>query len=210
MTARWLAEQLGVSERTVYRDIRDLIATGTPIEGEAGVGYSLRPGYDLPPLMFDADEIEALVLGARIVASFGDEELARAAAAVVSKVETVLPAKLKPRIANSALYAPQTFASRTLSEGLLAVRAALTTRHKLKVHYVKEGGQASDRIVWPLGAFFWGRAWTVTTWCELREDFRNFRLDRMERIETMNETFPEDPERSLRRYFESIGVEFES
>jgi predicted DNA-binding transcriptional regulator YafY len=209
VTARWLAEQLEVSERTVYRDIRDLIATGTPIEGEAGVGYTLRSGYDLPPLMFDADEIQALVLGARIVASFGDEKLARAAAAVVSKVEAVLPAKLRPRIANAALYAPQTFASRALSEGLLAVRAALTTRHKLRIHYVKENGEASDRVVWPLGAFFWGRAWTVTTWCELRGDFRNFRLDRIERIEPTGEAFPEDPDRSLRRYLESIGVEID-
>lgn len=209
VTARWLAEQLDVSERTVYRDIRDLIASGTPIEGEAGVGYALRAGYDLPPLMFDAEEIEALVLGARIVAAFGDEKLARAAISVVSKVENVLPAKLRPRIGDTTLYAPATNAAKAASEGLLIVRAALGARHKLRIHYVKEDGSSSDRVVWPLGAFFWGRAWTVTAWCELREDFRNFRLDRMERVEATGETFPEDSERSLRRYLSSIGVEAE-
>ena len=207
VTARWLAEQLEVSERTVYRDIRDLIATGTPIEGAAGVGYSLRSGYDLPPLLFNPDEIEALVLGARIVASFGDQKLARAAADVMSKVEAVLPAKLKPKLANAALYAPSTSASKATSEGLLAVRAALTARQKLRIHYVKEDGAASDRLVWPLGAFFWGRSWTITAWCELRNDFRNFRLDRIESIEPTAETFPDDPNRSLRTYLLSIGVE---
>ena len=206
VTARWLAEQLEVSERTVYRDIRDLIASGTPIEGEAGVGYSLRSGYDLPPLMFDADEIEALVLGARIVAAFGDEKLARSAAAVVSKVEAVLPPKLRPRVADAALYAPTTMASKAPSEGLLTVRAALTHRRKLRISYVKEGGSTSERVIWPLGAFFWGRAWTITAWCELRTDFRNFRLDRIDRLEATEEEFPDDPERSLARYLAAIGV----
>ena len=207
VTAQWLAEQLEVSERTIYRDIRDLIASGTPIEGEAGVGYSLRSGYDLPPLMFDEEEIEALVLGARVVASFGDEKLARAAAAVVSKVEAVLPARLKPKISQAGLYAPRTPASSASGEGLLAVRLALTERQKLRIHYVKGDGATSDRVIWPLGAFFWGRSWTVTAWCELRNDFRNFRLDRIEQIEATGDTFPEEAERSLAAYFRSIGVD---
>jgi len=203
VTARWLAEQLEVSERTIYRDIRDLVANGTPIEGEAGVGYSLRRGYDLPPLMFDEDEIEALVLGARVVAAFGDEKLARAARSIVSKVENVLPARLKPRIAATQLYVPRIGGS---PPHLEAVRAAMQDRQKLSITYVKEDGDASTRVIRPLGAFFWGRQWTVTAWCELREDFRNFRLDRMEAIEPTGEHFEDEPDRSLDDYLATIGA----
>ena len=206
VTARWLAEQLEVSERTVYRDIRDLMASGTPIEGEAGVGYSLRSGYDLPPLMFDHDEIEALVLGARVVAAFADEKLARAAQSVVSKVEAILPAKLKPKVAAAGLYAPATPTSRATGEGLLAMRVAIAERQKLRMGYDKGDGVETVRVVRPLGAFFWGRSWTVTAWCELRGDFRNFRLDRITTLEPTGETFPDEPERSLRKYLRSIGV----
>ncbi|MEM7139249.1 MAG: YafY family protein [Myxococcota bacterium] len=206
VTARWLAEQLEISERTVYRDVRDLIATGTPIEGEAGVGYSLRAGYDLPPLMFNEEEIEALVLGARVVASFGDEKLASAAESVVSKVEAVLPSRLRPKVSSANLYAPSTRASRATSEGLLAVRVALTERQKLRIGYVKVDGAETVRVIRPLGAFFWGRSWTVTAWCELRDDFRNFRLDRITTLEPTGESFPDEPERSLGEYLRSIGV----
>ncbi|MCB9592301.1 MAG: YafY family transcriptional regulator [Sandaracinaceae bacterium] len=202
VTARWLAEQLEVSERTIYRDIRDLVATGTPIEGAAGVGYSLRRGYDLPPLMFDAEEIEALVLGARVVAAFGDEKLARAARSIVSKVEAVLPKALKPKLAESALYVPRLGEA---PEGLLTVRVAITAKQKLRVRYVKEDGEVSERVLRPLGAFFWGRRWTVTAWCELRDGFRNFRLDRMESVEPTGETFTDEPARSLDDYLRSIG-----
>ena len=209
VTARWLAEQLEVSERTIYRDIRDLIASGTPIEGAAGVGYSLRPGYDLPPLMFDSEEIEALVLGARLVSAFADTKLARAAHSVVSKVEAVLPARMKPRVSTAGLYAPRTPSSRASGEGLHAIRAALAERQKLRIHYVKDDGEATDRVIRPLGAFFWGRSWTVTAWCELRDDFRNFRLDRIARLEPTGEVFADEPERLLEEYLRGIGVDSE-
>ncbi|MEZ4337825.1 MAG: YafY family protein [Sandaracinaceae bacterium] len=204
VTARWLAEQLEVSERTVYRDIRDLVASGTPIEGEAGVGYSLRRGYDLPPLMFDEDEIEALVLGARVVAAFGDEKLALAARSIVSKVEAVLPNRLKPRIAETALYVPRLGDA---PASLLTVRSAIQAKQKLRVRYVKDDGSATERVIRPLGAFFWGRRWTVTAWCELRESFRNFRLDRIESFEPTGETFDDEPTRSLADYLASMGIE---
>ena len=208
-TARWLAEQLEVSERTVYRDVRDLIASGTPIEGEAGVGYTLRH-YDLPPLMFDAEEIEALALGARVVQAFGDEALAQAAASVVSKVEAVLPARLRPRLGGAALFAPR--AGGTVRSGvthLLVVRAALGERTKLRIRYRKEAGDESDRVVRPLGAFFWGWNWTLTAWCELRSDFRNFRLDRIVTIDPTEEKFDDEAGRSLRDYLRSIGPDGE-
>jgi len=202
VTARWLAEQLEVSERTIYRDVRDLVASGTPIEGAAGVGYSLRRGYDLPPLMFDSEEIEALVLGARVVAAFGDEKLARAARSIVSKVEAVLPKRLKPKLAESTLFVPRTGEAR---EELLAVRVAMQARQKLRIRYVKEDGDTTERVIRPLGAFFWGRRWTVTAWCELRDGFRNFRLDRMHDIEPTGETFVDEPARSLKDYLVLMG-----
>jgi len=209
VTAGWLAERLSVSERTVYRDIRDLIASGTPIEGEAGVGYTLRREYDLPPLMFESEELEALVLGARVVAAFGDEALARAAGSALSRVEMVLPARLKPRLASAALFAPRTLRAELASEALLDVRAALTERRKLRLEYARADGERTERVVRPLGAFFWGRQWTLTAWCELRSDFRTFRLDRITGIEPLEETFPEAPGRTLRDYLARMGASAE-
>lgn len=203
-TASWLAERLAVSERTVYRDVRDLIATGTPIEGEAGVGYTLRD-YDLPPLMFDPGEIEALVLGARVAAAFGDDALARAAASALAKVELVLPPALRPRLSEAALFAPRTWAGRASSTALLSIRAALAERRKLRLGYARADGAASERVVRPLGAFFWGRAWTLTAWCELRQDFRTFRLDRMLTIEPQPERFEDEAGKTLRDYLRGLG-----
>ena len=209
VTAASLAEQLEVSERTIYRDVRDLVASGTPIEGAAGVGYSLRRSYDLPPLMFDAEEIEALVLGARVVAAFGDERLARSAASALSKVETVLPQGLRPRLSQSALFAPRTGAGRAISETLLAVRGALGSHRKLCVRYRRADGQESRRVLRPLGAFFWGSSWTLAAWCELREGFRNFRLDRMIEVEALTDTFEEEAGKTLRDYLRSLGEDGE-
>ena len=208
VTARTLAEQLEVSERTVYRDIRDLVSAGTPIEGEAGVGYTLRSSYDLPPLMFDAEEIEALVLGARVVAAFGDEKLARAAASVLRKVENVLPLRLKPKLGEAALFAPRTGVGRRTSEALLTVRAALTERKKLSMRYERADGERSTRVIRPLGAFFWGSSWTVTAWCELRDGFRNFRLDRMDDLRP-SDSFADEPGKTLRDYLRILGPDAE-
>jgi predicted DNA-binding transcriptional regulator YafY len=205
VTAKALADALEVSERTVYRDIRDLCASGTPIEGEAGVGYTLRAGYDLPPLMFDAEELEALVLGARVVAAFGDEKLARAAACVLSKVEAVLPKRMRPKLTEAALFVPRIESTETVGDSLLRVRAALASREKLRIRYAREDGEESERVVRPLGAFFWGRMWTLAAWCELRSDFRNFRLDRILAIDGAGESFADEPERTLRDYLRAIG-----
>jgi predicted DNA-binding transcriptional regulator YafY len=208
VTARWLGEQLEVSERTVYRDVRDLISNGTPIEGEAGVGYQLRRDYDLPPLMFDAEEIEALVFGARIVRRSGDARLAKAAEQVISKVEAVLPKRLRPLLRESKLFALRFGEDpETLSDNLTAVRRAAATQSKLSLGYEKEDGTTSSRVVRPLGLFFWGRQWTLTAWCELRTDFRTFRLDRIKTLVVMNETFAEEPGKTLRDYLRRVGGE---
>jgi predicted DNA-binding transcriptional regulator YafY len=206
-TARWLAEQLEVSERTIYRDIRDLVGAGTPIEGAAGVGYTLRRGYDLPPLMFDPEEIQAIVLGARVVAGHADEKLARAAARAVSKVEAVLPKHLRPLLDETSLFAVRRFETRKASDVLGVVRGALTEKKKLHLTYRKENGEPSERVVRPLGAFFWGDRWTLAAWCEARTDFRNFRLDRVVSLAPSEERFTDEPGRTLRDYLALVGGE---
>jgi predicted DNA-binding transcriptional regulator YafY len=205
VTAAWLAEQLEVSERTIYRDIRDLMASGTPIEGEAGVGYRLSRDYDLPPLMFDPEELEALVFGARLAAAIGDESLVRPARSALSKVEASLPSHLRSRLSRPPLFAPRTFAARAGSSTLLSIRSAMGDRTKLRLRYQDEKGEESERVVRPLGAFFWGKSWTLGAWCELRNDFRNFRLDRIVELASTGETFEDEPGRRLRDYLRQIG-----
>ncbi len=208
VTARWLAEQLEVSERTVYRDVRDLMSSGTPIEGEAGVGYQLRRDYDLPPLMFDAEEIEALVFGARIVRRHGDERLAKAADQVISKVQAVLPKRLRPLVRQTKLFALR-FGDEDEadSETLSAVRRAAAQQKKLRLDYEKPDGETSTRVVRPLGLFFWGRTWTLTAWCELRTDFRTFRVDRMQKAVLLDESFTEEEGKTLKDYLSRFGGE---
>jgi predicted DNA-binding transcriptional regulator YafY len=200
-TAALLAQRLEVSERTIYRDIADLIANGTPIDGEAGVGYRLRAEYDLPPLMFDHDEIQALVLGARVVGQFGDAGLAKASASVLAKVSAVLPKELNDSLAQTPLFAPGRLAFSTQVTAVLAtVREALEEKHKLRLSYRDERDRRSKRVVRPVGAFLWSRVWTLAAWCELRKDFRNFRLDRIEICLVLDETFRDEPGRTLKDF----------
>ncbi|MBI3401160.1 MAG: YafY family transcriptional regulator [Acidobacteria bacterium] len=206
-TATHIAGQLGVSERTVYRDIRDLVLAGTPIDGEAGVGYRIRPGYDLPPLMFDRDEIQALVLGARIVRQFGDAALARASETILNKVAAVIPKDLAPLLSETRLYVPSTLRGSTSADGLTRAREALVKRRKLRFTYQNAKGDGTERTVRPLGIFFWGRTWTLAAWCELREDFRNFRLDRVSRSSMLDATFDDEPGKTLRDLLTKYGPE---
>jgi predicted DNA-binding transcriptional regulator YafY len=205
-TAKQIAEKLEISERTVYRDIRDLVLAGTPIDGEAGVGYRLRPGYDLPPLMFDREEIQALVLGARIVRQVGDPALVRASESILAKVATVLPKDLEPLLAETRLFAPAGRARAKSADALAIVREALIDRRRLRIRYANERGDATERTVRPLGVFFWGKTWTLAAWCELRVDFRNFRLDRVSES-TLLDTFEEEPGRTLRDLLSQYGPE---
>src|SRR4051812_39275569 len=146
VTAAALAHELEVSERTVYRDVADLVASGVPITGEAGVGYRLpRGAFDLPPLMFTEDEIEALVLGARVVESWADPALARAAADVLAKVEVVLPPALRERIAGATLFALNLRERAAESGHLTTLRAAVRERRKVRLAYVDRGGQPTAR-----------------------------------------------------------------
>ena len=178
-TARWLAKQLEVSERTIYRDIRDLMASGVPIDGEAGIGYAIRKGFDLPPLMFSHDELHALALGARIVESWADPALANAARSLLSKIDTVLPEHLKGGIEAAQLFSPMVRIQAEVATAMTLLRGAIDERHKVRLAYRRADGEASQRVVWPLGLFFWGHVWTLGAWCELRKAFRSFRLDRI-------------------------------
>lgn len=196
-TAKWLAQRLEVSERTIYRDVRDLMTTGVHIEGEAGVGYALRKGYDLPPLMFDQKELTALALGARIVQSWGDPELAKAADQVLSKVESVLPTELKDSMSAIPIFSPMTGLGAITSHHLQQLRQATDEKRKIQIAYVRIDGTYSERIIWPLGLFYWGATWTCGGWCELRNDFRNFRIDRVKALQVLDTHYPDEHGRTL-------------
>lgn len=177
--ARELSEALEVSERTIYRDIQDLMASGVPIEGEAGIGYVLKAGFDLPPLMFKEQEIEALVLGARIVESWADAELAAAATDAIAKIEAVIPDRLRGYMAETALLAPASHHMEPLGFDLALLRRAIRSRIKVRFSYTDVLRQGSARTVRPLSLAYFGPVWILAAWCELRDDFRTFRLDRI-------------------------------
>jgi predicted DNA-binding transcriptional regulator YafY len=206
-TAGALAEALEVSERTVYRDIRDLVHSGVPIEGEAGVGYMLRKGFDLPPLMFTATEIEALVLGTRVVQSWADPELAKAAASALDRIASSLPDALRNRLVESRLYAPGFHVAPDVMDRLQHLRGAVDARRKTWVAYKDADSVTTERIVRPLALSFFGYTWMVTAWCELRTDFRSFRLDRVAEVRVLDERFEDEPGKRIEDYFKLIGAE---
>lgn len=201
-TAQWLAQRLEVSERTIYRDIKDLILSGVNIEGEAGVGYVVRRGFELPPLMFSKEEISALSLGARIVQSWADTALATAAQSALSKIETALPADLKQDLGNTLLFSPLTRITPETSTAMAEIRHAAEQRHKVSLQYSRADGKASERIIWPLGLFFRGSAWTIGAWCELRKNFRIFRLDRIASLRMLDERYPQEKGKTLQDLIE--------
>jgi predicted DNA-binding transcriptional regulator YafY len=203
VTARQLAERLEISERTVYRDIRDLTLSGVPIEGEAGVGYVLRRGADIPPLMFTREEIEALVVGARMVKTWGGRALSDAARQALAKIEAVLPNDLRQEIDRSRLYALNLRASARMADSLDLVRLAINARKKLSFDYTREDGELSSRTVRPLALYFWGPVWTLAAWCEWREAFRNFRVDRMANI-VQRAAFNDEPGKTLADFVRRI------
>lgn len=195
-TARRLAERLEVSERTVYRDIRDLLLSGVPIEGEAGVGYVLRAGFDLPPLMFSRAEIEAVVLGVRMVRAWGGARTADAADEALRKIEAVLPPALRARTGETRLFAPSGAITPAQRCDFDLLNGAVAAGRRVGFAYRDANGSESQRRVEPLGLFYWGGVWTLAAWCMLREDFRSFRLDRMAGIE-LAEPFPAVAGRTL-------------
>ena len=204
-TAAQLAGWLQVSERTVYRDIRDLSVSGVPVEGEAGVGYRLRPGFDLPAIMFTLDEIEALVAGARMMETWGGPALGRHARSAIAKIALALPAARREEIERTKLFAPGFLAPKDAAAGLETVRQAILQRRKLHIEYVDGANRASARTLVPLALNFWGTTWSVAAWCESREDFRVFRLDRIWSLQMGAEKFEEVAGRTLADFLESVS-----
>ncbi len=200
VTARDLAEHVEVSERTVYRDIANLMTSGIPIDGEAGVGYRLNRGYQVPPLMFDTQELQALVFGVEVVKSFGDAKLAEAAQRILSKVDAVLPDRLRPALDSQRLVVPGVLVSEQTSANLGDVRAAINDHQRLFLNYADAAGESTERIVWPLTLVYWGRTWTLGAWCELRQAFRSFRIDRISEVRTLNSQFPDEAGKRLNDY----------
>ena len=185
-----LAEELGVSLRTLYRDIDSLKAQGANIEGEAGVGYVLRPGFMLPPLMFSEEEIEALVLGSRWVAERADGPLGKAAHNLLAKIGAVLPDHLKNGIDTSGLLIGPAIPIVAGKTGLAAIRQAVQSEHKIRIAYADENGSTTDRDIWPIALVFYDRVRVVVAWCELRDGYRHFRTDRILELETGSGRYP--------------------
>ncbi|MEO0828943.1 MAG: YafY family protein [Pseudomonadota bacterium] len=195
-----LAEKLEVSLRTIYRDIVDLQASGVPVEGEAGLGYVMREGFDLPPLMFNQDEIVALVAGARILRAFGGAAMAHGAEEALLKIEAVLPEEARDRAGAVQIHAFAPDMTDDLRSALDEIEAAVAARHRLAIDYSDADGERTTRVVQPLGLWFWGRVWTLVAWCELRQDFRMFRIDRIARREVCG-TYRPMRERSLVAFY---------
>lgn len=202
--ARQLAEWLEVSERTIYRDIADLQATGVPIDGEAGVGYVMRSGYDLPPLMFSRDEIVALVAGARMIRAWGGMDMARAAEEALVKIDAVLPEDARHKAATVEVHAIAWDMDAAVRARIDCLEKAAECRARLSLTYADGGGIGSERVIRPLGLWFWGKVWTLVAWCELREDFRMFRLDRMQAVEDTGETFRPEPGKTLKDFYRAM------
>ena len=185
-----LAEALCISLRTLYRDIDSLNAQGAHIDGEPGIGYVLRPGFMLPPLMFSEEEIEAIVLGSRWVADRADAALSQAARNALAKIAAVLPRDLKTSLDTSSLLIGP---GKTIAAGnteLPVIRAAIRGEHKLRIRYLDKNGQDSRRTIWPFALGFFDRVRVVVAWCEMREDFRHFRTDRISKVQVTDKRYP--------------------
>ncbi|MEO1306863.1 MAG: YafY family protein [Pseudomonadota bacterium] len=179
LRAQDLADRLEVSARTIYRDVADLQANGVPIDGEAGVGYVLQNGFQLPPLMFTRDEIVALVAGARLLRAWGGLAMAEAATEALVKIDAVLPEADRARAAMVQVHAIAPGMSDALRQLLDQLEQAVDRSERLSFDYADEAGRQTSRSVRPLGLWYWGKVWTLVAWCELRNDFRMFRVDRM-------------------------------
>lgn len=207
VTADTLAAQLGVSVRTVYRDIETLQAQGAPIEGEAGVGYLLRPGFVLPPLMFSVEEIEALVLGVSWVRARQDAALALAARNLESKITAVIPGPLRQELEATTLIVGPAKGVPPVEDQIGAdFRRAIRLEKKLHLVYQDDRGQTTERVVWPFGLGYFESVWILMAWCELRQDLRHFRADRVREWAVLGQSYPESRGSLLDRWRTREGL----
>jgi predicted DNA-binding transcriptional regulator YafY len=206
-TAAHLAERLEVSERTIYRDVADLQAQGVPIEGEAGVGYRLGKGFDLPPLMFTAQEAMALVAAVRIAQTWLDPALAAASADALGRVMSVLPSADRAAAESMLVMVPPVGLEPGTQRVLQQLREAAQAKYLAHLTYRDAAEIRTERTVRPLGIFYWGKVWTLAAWCESRESFRSFRVDRIESLDVLERHFADEPGRSLADLLRNIKAE---
>jgi predicted DNA-binding transcriptional regulator YafY len=199
-TAATLAAALEVTPRTVYRDIATLQARRVPIEGEAGVGYVLRKSFDLPPLNFTIDEIEAISVGARMVHRLKDSKLREAAQSVLAKVTSAVPERLRPHIAEAPIYVSPGMTAEAQGADLAEVRAAIRDSAKLYISYADEKGRRTNRTIWPIAMAYYVDVTLIGAWCELRADYRNFRVERIASSKVLDEHFDQDNGRLFREW----------
>jgi len=204
ITAEAIAERMQVSPRTVYRDIQSLSMAGVPVIGESGVGYLIRPGNSLPPLLFTPDEVQALIVGSRMVQAFTDKDLAQGARTAELKIRSVLTEPLKRHAEQQPYRIPIMEHDEPLRQVHGSLRRACEEHRKLRAVYRDEQRQQSERILWPLGMIGWNGCWTLLAWCELRRDYRNFRFDRFESLEVLTDQFEPTAEISLGHYLRHI------
>ena len=190
MTGRELADELEVSLRTLYRDIAELMAQRVPVRGEAGTGYVLDKGYDLPPLMLTPDELEAAVLGASWVAARGDAQLAQGARDLIAKLTAVVPAALRPIVLDAGLKPVSMTRQPVETIDLAELRHAIRDRQKVAITYIDAQGVMSERIIWPIFIAYMDAVRIVAAWCETRQDYRHFRTDRLQRIAPTGSAYP--------------------
>ena len=210
VTAEALARRLEVTVRTVYRDVAALQARRVPIEGAAGVGYVLRHGFDLPPLMFTTEEIEAIAVAMRMLRRTGDVGLQAAAETVLSKVTVALPDALRAHLTEPPVFVSRHGAPTPPVADLAAIRAAIRGERKLRVAYGDEKGACTERTIWPFAIAYFAEATLVNAWCELRDDFRHFRADRILRCDMLNENFPVCGKTLFARWQSRFGFEDKS
>ncbi|CEK11009.1 helix-turn-helix transcriptional regulator [Legionella hackeliae] len=204
-----LAEELGISLRTLYRDIASLQAQGAHIEGEPGVGYLLRPGFMLPPLMFSEEEIEALVLGVRWVSKRADSKLGLAAQNALSKITAVLPNDLRHQVEmTTLLIGPSTLIS-TGDKDLALIRQAVRCEYKLQITYTDAEDNETERLIWPFALGFFESVRIIIAWCELRGEFRHFRVDRIQKLTRSSERYPEQKQQLFKKWQEKEGITVE-
>ena len=201
-----IAQELGISLRTLYRDIATLQAQGAHIDGAPGLGYVLKPGFDLPPLMFSVDEVEALTLGSRWVVERGDTRLAAAAKDALSKIAAVLPAALRHELDTSALLVGPAGPGAADDANVALIRQAIRLEHKLDIRYRNALGDASARTIWPFALGFFDRARVVVAWCELRQSIRHFRTDRIAALTLGDQRYPRRRQALLKDWREREGI----
>ena len=205
-TAAFLADRLEVSERTVYRDVADLQHQGVPIEGEAGVGYRLGAGFELPPLMFSDGEARALVAATRLAQAWLDPTMARDAEQALGKILSILPRQTRAAAESLALYAPTFSLDTAIQQTLQSLREAVQLRRKVQLDYRDVADQSSQRSLRPLGCFFWGKVWTLAAWCDTRQAFRTFRLDRMDALQLQDAVFRDEAGKTLADFLRQAGA----